>query len=161
MWSARCWWVKSTCEVAYGAKGSSSALAISDISGHDWVGSWPEGNIENGWKLFFFRTWILKGLHSSLLRSLCGLWNQLCPTRRVGAHGKYLSSNITCSIILLATIGGTSQLKRSQNISPQILGTIKIKNLAKSNCVMDWGKVGLSRARVGNPPAVLGQGMLN
>jgi len=28
-----------------------------------------------------------------------------------------------------------------ETFSPQILGTFKIKNLAKSNCVKDWDKV--------------------
>jgi len=43
---------------------------------------------------------------------------------------------------------GKSQLKRSQNIFPKILGTFKIKNLAASNCIKDWDKVVPGRASV-------------
>ncbi len=47
---------------------------------------------------------------------------------------------------------GTSQFKQSQNISPQILVTFKIKNLATHNCAKDWNKVDPGRAGVGKPP---------
>ncbi len=48
---------------------------------------------------------------------------------------------IGLGLLLVIRNDGTSQLKWSQNIYPQILVTFKIKNLATSDCVKDWGKV--------------------
>ena len=56
---------------------------------------------------------------------------------------------------------GTSQLKRSQNIFHQVLVSFENSNLALSIWVRGWGNVALERAREREPPAGLGQGMLN